>query len=343
MCRRRCRLHQFFLLWGDVLTRMYLKICAGHHRGANVTLEDGPCIIGSGDRCDILLLDDGIAETHCTIEQTRRGCSLVARDGSVGIVGMGDLAPQFQTEIALPVTLDIGEARIRLSPPAPPAPPHKRRAAAMVSILLTLAAAILFLPQTAIQFSPQNALSTVFDFDPRLMLGRVSSAHQSEPVAPDVPKNTVPEQQASNERTATPLSEVEAALLDELSRRGLYSLKIAVGDAELRVSGTLPETSRETWASTRDWFDSSYGGVVLITEGLRFEAADAGHPPPPYLQSVWLVGTPYVIINDKRVYPGDVLDSGWQLERISEAYSEFSFGRHKARVRYLDTEQVAEG
>ena len=49
------------------LTPLALHVLRGRHRGARVTLEQGAQVLGSDDRCDIVLVDAGVAPEHLLI------------------------------------------------------------------------------------------------------------------------------------------------------------------------------------------------------------------------------------------------------------------------------------
>lgn len=58
-------------------TRGTLKVISGRHSGARIELSEGDYLIGSGESCDVVLLDDGIAERHCRVTLKRKGFTVL--------------------------------------------------------------------------------------------------------------------------------------------------------------------------------------------------------------------------------------------------------------------------
>lgn len=318
-----------------------LKVVGGIHRGARVPVPDQSITLGSGDLCDVMLVDDDVTDTHCTIALNPKGCRIVACDAPVNLVGMGELEAGFQTDLALPVEFEIGNARLKLFSPTP-LPPPRRRAAAKVPVFLAIAAALCFLPFSGLYTNqtevggadpapiPDRTLAKTTTEDPQ----------QTDQLAEQQEKPTKSAQASVVSQMS--LEEIKSKLSAQLNERGLGDVDVQVGATELRAAGILPDTSYAAWNGVLDWFDSTYSDIVLIAEGISFRPKEIGHPPHPFIQSVWLIGKPYVVVKGNRVYPGDSLESGWLLNQVEKTHSEFSFGDHKVRVRYADAGAAAE-
>lgn len=54
-----------------------LRVLTGTHAGARVLLPDGPQVLGSGEDCDLILCDDGIAPQHARLERLEDGSALL--------------------------------------------------------------------------------------------------------------------------------------------------------------------------------------------------------------------------------------------------------------------------
>jgi len=54
-------------------TRGTLAVMSGRHSGARIELSEGDYLIGSGENCDVVLLDDGVAEQHCRVTLKPKG------------------------------------------------------------------------------------------------------------------------------------------------------------------------------------------------------------------------------------------------------------------------------
>ncbi|PWU04982.1 MAG: hypothetical protein C5B43_03945, partial [Verrucomicrobia bacterium] len=55
-----------------------LKIISGPHQGAEVALDEGELVIGSGQNCDLILSDTLVSPEHLKIVVTDAGVSIVA-------------------------------------------------------------------------------------------------------------------------------------------------------------------------------------------------------------------------------------------------------------------------
>jgi Inner membrane component of T3SS, cytoplasmic domain len=65
-----------------------LRVTRGVHRAAVIRLERaGMLVIGSGDDCDVILADAGVASHHCILQKQDNRLLLRAIDGAMGIDG----------------------------------------------------------------------------------------------------------------------------------------------------------------------------------------------------------------------------------------------------------------
>ncbi|MEJ2639702.1 MAG: FHA domain-containing protein [Desulfosarcinaceae bacterium] len=69
-------------------TRYKLQIVAGLHEGAELCLQEGECYtVGSGERCDIVLLDNGIAAEHLRLSVSKGKAYLLETQAATFIDG----------------------------------------------------------------------------------------------------------------------------------------------------------------------------------------------------------------------------------------------------------------
>ena len=59
-----------------------MKILAGVHAGAEVTLVEEQAVLGSDDDCDFVLEDDGLAGRHLSLLAARSGVQVTVLDAS---------------------------------------------------------------------------------------------------------------------------------------------------------------------------------------------------------------------------------------------------------------------
>lgn len=93
-----------------------LKLLSGPQRGAEIPLDDGEYLIGSGEDCDIVLLDDSVAERHVLLAKQEERLRLTARDQSV-LIGAYELPQGEGTDIPTGTVFGLGTAYIALGLP----------------------------------------------------------------------------------------------------------------------------------------------------------------------------------------------------------------------------------
>jgi|GEM_PF-2784868 len=64
-----------------------LRVLTGPHRGAEMEMSVGEYLVGSGDECDILLTDPGVAPRHLKLEVREDGCFVTPLEEAVHIDG----------------------------------------------------------------------------------------------------------------------------------------------------------------------------------------------------------------------------------------------------------------
>ena len=90
-----------------------LKLLSGLQSGAEVALGDGDYLIGSHDECDIVLLDDSVAQQHVLLTIDGDQLQLTAKDHTVAI-GAHELACDESTDLPIPTVIGLGTTFIGL-------------------------------------------------------------------------------------------------------------------------------------------------------------------------------------------------------------------------------------
>ncbi|MFM9272136.1 FHA domain-containing protein [Halomonas elongata] len=104
-----------------------LEVTEGFHQGVAVPLEQAVCRIGAAEQADVMLSDVGVAAEHVILRFHARMVAIEAVGGEV-TVGGETLAQGTGWRTDLPVTIDVGGARLRLSRPDISLPPLLRLA-----------------------------------------------------------------------------------------------------------------------------------------------------------------------------------------------------------------------
>ncbi len=88
-----------------------LRVIAGLQRGAEMPLNPGTYLIGSGDDCDIVVTDDLVAETHFDLDVSENALAVRSRDAAVAV---GDvlLQPGEEATVAAPFAVALGQSAL---------------------------------------------------------------------------------------------------------------------------------------------------------------------------------------------------------------------------------------
>ena len=93
-----------------------LKLLSGLQIGAEIPLEDGDYLIGSNDDCDIVLLDESVAERHVLLNKTGNELQLTAQDQAV-LIGEQQLASGESAELPADTVIGLGTLFVGLGSP----------------------------------------------------------------------------------------------------------------------------------------------------------------------------------------------------------------------------------
>lgn len=268
-----------------------LAVLSGVHSGVRTPIEGSVCTIGSSPDCDLVLADCDVVPEHLHLRSYGKVLAIDAVGGDVAIEGYPDLARGFGRRVTLPVTLRVGEARLRLerNDSGNPGGRHWLLYAALflfvvlVPVVSFRAAVSALLPQAAASYSE------VRPDDPR-----------PHPAAP----------------AQSPLdTEIVGTLRERIASAGLDGLSVVPDGRSLSVSGVVRADQTAAWEAIQQWFDRTFGGRYVLTSLVANAAATKA--PAFTFQAVWFGKNPYVIDGrgDRR-YPGAALQDGWTLKAI---------------------------
>nr|WP_300311855.1 EscD/YscD/HrpQ family type III secretion system periplasmic domain-containing protein [Halomonas sp.] len=102
-----------------------LEVTDGFHRGVTIPVEQPVCRIGSSSQSDVMLSDTGVAAEHVTLRFHARMVAIEATGGDV-TVGGKVLTQGTGWRTNLPVTFEMGDAKLQLSQPELSLPPIMR-------------------------------------------------------------------------------------------------------------------------------------------------------------------------------------------------------------------------
>lgn len=123
-----------------------------------------------------------------------------------------------------------------------------------------------------------------------------------------------------------PLSPSAAAadeLRAELAAKGLTAVRVEESEGLLVASGTLGSEELDTWTGIEHRFDARHAGRVALVRRIAHEGAATVPPTMPPIQSVWMIGTPFLTIDGAKYSSGDVLPNGWRVAGIGAERASF--------------------
>lgn len=273
-----------------------LDVLSGLHRGVQAPIEDDGCTIGSSPDCDLVLGDRDIASQHLQLRFYGRQVAINAVGGTVAVEGRPILERGYGCRANLPVTLTVGDTRLRIGRNASAGPMAKRwgpfAAIALLALIMT--------PIVAVQAGISSFLPQKASVQP------AADAGDALTVA------SIPMRQAIQSD-----EEVVAGLRGKLAETNLSGLSISSDGRRIDVSGQLPKESMSAWREIQQWFDRSHGGRYVLT-GL-VSAAAVTDAPRFVFQAVYFGDNPYIVdARGERRYPGASLQDGWMLKSIEK-------------------------
>ncbi|WP_343315007.1 EscD/YscD/HrpQ family type III secretion system periplasmic domain-containing protein [Brucella sp. BE17] len=274
-----------------------LEVLSGIHSGIRAPIEGTACAIGSATGCDVVLVDEGIAPEHLRLRFYGRLVAIDAVGGVVTIEGRSVLGHGYGCKVNLPVTLGVGETRLRIGRGSGQTRALPRWAIYTGGALALVAVALLAFQTGFSQLMPRQAM-----------------AHGEPAPALLTPASTKPET-AEPATAAFSDERVTNALLQELEKADLATLKLDADGRRIVVSGEIPAQRMADWGKIQRSFDRMHGGRYILTSLVN--AAAVANAPSFTFQAVWFGKNPYVIdARGERRYPGAAFQDGWMLKSI---------------------------
>lgn len=272
-----------------------LDVLSGIHRGVQAPIDNDSCTIGSSSGCDLVLGDRDIAEQHLQLRFYGKQVAINAVGGAVMIDGRPTLERGYGCRANLPITLTVGDTRLKIGRNASAAPLAKRwgpfTAVALLALIMT--------PIIAVQAGISSLLPQKATVQPAEPGDQLTVA--SIPMRPALQTD----------------GEVLAGLKEKLAEAKLSSLEISSDGRRIDVSGQVPKESLSVWREIQQWFDRSHGGRYVLTS--LVSAAAVTDAPRFVFQAIYFGNNPYVVdAHGERRYPGAALPDGWMLKSIEK-------------------------
>lgn len=354
-----------------------LRIVAGLHAGASRPLaEQEMLVVGSGDDCDIVLADTGVAPHHALITLVGGSFTLRALDAPVRIEGK-PLHPGDPVQVKPLQRIDLGEAAIAFGGndeaawdalfPAVADPARRRRAQPLLRRLpLIAAAAVLALAAVAVMaaFWPRSAQR----IDARAYLQSLVPQHGISQWQIETDVNGVPvlsgtvESEAVRQRIVEQLraAGIDASVAlrtgEDLARDVREVFRMAglnvntryLGEGTVQIDGAVADQERFNQVlGSRALADVGVNvvpgpGLASSSQGESEDERSAVAPPPVDIVSVVRGRMPYVVDSDGAQYAaGDMIPGHGRLIAVgSKIYVEGPGGEIK-QIRPLTAAELA--
>lgn len=265
-----------------------LDIIAGLHQGVSLRLDRPDYMIGRASTADVVLHDPSVTDHHVRLRLQRGQVAIEAVGGDVTLDGPRCPARTLRQGhgmiVALPVELQLGEARLALQAPAHTATRNLWR-------------------------GPRMALGGAL----LLGCGAVFALHQ--PPVEDFSRTLPPTAAAA--KVIPTVAQARPWLAQQLEQAGLTGIHLQGDEHRLNVTGSYTPAQHAHWAAVQHAFDRRYG-QYLVLHGTVTEAT-APAAPRVRFQAAWFGKTPYVVDGGGRVlYPGAALDDHWVLAAVAD-------------------------
>jgi len=319
-----------------------LIVESGLHAGTVQRLSPGIYTLGSELDADVVLSDTAVSPLHLILEIDRQGLRLEPVQGSIAIDGESvDLEPGGERYLALPLSFEIGGARIRMTAPQDVVRARRRvRMAALVTgaaLLAVVGFSILGLTPGAEQ---KRSLAFVGDVEPLIggdekqTLAAVTDQQPPSPSIDELPPRPAATENADlppvditadEARAADLMTHDQAAteLRSRLSAASLMDIDVTSNDDRILVRGVAGPDQMSAWQEVRMWFDGSFGQQFMMVADVQEE--ELSEPPKLAIEAIWLGDKPYVMAGGQRFHEGSAIGDGWMVEHIGS--DELTFKR----------------
>lgn len=272
-----------------------LTVRSGLLAGLNEHFTSDKLVVGGADDCDVILLDEGIADHHATLHFQRSAFGVLiafeALEGSVTVNGTDIPCGACSDYLQLPADLQLADVALLVDRPASQGPSHIP--------YWTI------LPVSCVALVLGVAIATgKFDLNPKT--SKVSLAQPNENgrllVAPV----------AINANEVTPLMQAAQMRLAEVGLAPYLTTTMRNGNTMV-ISGVLPEALVDDWRHFNRWYDSQTDGLVLVQE---ITIATLLRDLPPI--SAVRLSEPHTLMftDGASATEGDIIAGGWTITAI---------------------------
>lgn len=362
-------------------TGKVLRIVAGLHAGATRALaEQEMLVVGSGDDCDIVLADAGVAAHHALITLVSGVFTLRALDAPLRIEGK-PLHPGDPVELQPLQRVDLGEAAIAFGgedesawsalfpaiaskPSSPRARPWLRRlpliAAATVLLIAAVAVVAAFLPRRGSEIDQQaylNALLRQYS----ITGGKASVDVNGTPVlsgtVEDAATRARIQQQLQKDGVAATLelrtgNDIANDVREVFRAQGKAVRTRYLGDGAVEIDGDVgSQEELSAVLDSRAMVDigvrkfvpgGELSGASAVSDAAEKDGAAVVAGPPAEIVSVVRGNNPYVVdANGKQYAPGDQLPGYGALISIGAKIWVYSAAGEVIQVRPVSAAELA--
>ena len=277
-----------------------ISVDSGLHKGTERSFSKDEIIIGSGNTADIILLDDGIEDSHVSITVSKDifgGIYYIkALSEGVEIENYGELKVDESISIRGDTGIKIKDTDLTLSNSN-----NKNSSVSFIGILF----------QSLSRSFARGYSSMLLVLGMVLMLFgflMLSDLIFQDNIVSDKPLSL------AEVKKLTP-NDFLIKLQQELQKRGLekqISARIRNKNS-IEVSGQTTEKTMPSWLGVLRWYDEQYPTPPLFN--LVRQTKDVTNFPK--IKYAWYGERPYIVLsNDQKVYLGDDLLNGWKVQKI---------------------------
>ncbi|CAN7376605.1 SctD/MshK family protein [Mesorhizobium sp. LjNodule214] len=299
-----------------------LSVIHGFHAGAELSLVEPLYTIGSSTESDIVLRDAGIAPIHARLRRKGSQFEIEAVGGDVTLATGETIHEGHGSRCRLPLTISVGDARIRLvNPERPPSRWSFSHRSVLVAGSVLFAVFAVSVAANGFSFAKPD-------------IGAKASSHDGEPIRMAFAGE--PDQEVLDDSSPAQIqsaAEAESQLKLRLEQSGIGTLTVQQSPGRLVVSGMIPNDKSGAWAETQAWFDQAFGAHIPLVSNVM--VGNAQQAPRLTLQAIWYGDRPYVIATDgARYHEGAFTNDGWTVKHIGETELLLTKGGATVALKY---------
>ncbi len=270
-----------------------LFVLNGELRGVSVPLDAGTFRVGSSSQCDVILLSSGDTEFEASFTSSGDGELLVANPIGDVRIGRRTLKSGNQLVAKAGIPIMIGDTRL------------------MVAKSMTVAA-------QAEQHSSRRFTQIAWAASIVVIVGVVGTYELLSGRNAVLATPVYATGQGSTPLNSSSFIGAAKAIQEQLNSHKLSHIRASADNdvGTVKVRGRLRESEATRWKTVSTWFDSTYGGSIILDAKL-VSVSDA-ITLPFSISAVWTGRESRLTLHDgSQRYLGDFLPGGWKLEKIT--------------------------